>query len=55
MCFRIILSCHVHLCSIAMHEERSNKHADDEKIPDGAVPAYLLDREGVSRAKVFAN
>ena len=36
-----------------MHEERSNKHADDEKVPDGAVPAYLLDREGVSRAKVL--
>lgn len=24
-------------------------------MPDGAVPAYLLDREGVSRAKVLSN
>ena len=41
--------------TIAMHEERNNKHANDEAVPDGAVPAYLLDREGVSRAKVLSN
>jgi len=35
-----------------MHEEKSNKHTDDAPIPEGAVPAYLLDREGVNRAKV---
>jgi ABC-type Zn2+ transport system substrate-binding protein/surface adhesin len=35
-----------------MHEERTNKHANDEPAAPGAVPAYLLDREGVSRAKV---
>ena len=38
-----------------MHQERTNKHANDDAIPDGAVPAYLLDREGVSRAKVLSN
>jgi len=39
---------------IAMHEERTNKHATEE-VSDGAIPAYLLDREGVSRAKVLSN
>ena len=41
--------------TIKMHEERNNKHANDDEVPDGAVPAYLLDREGVSRAKVLSN
>ena len=35
-----------------MHQEKTNKHATDEGVPEGAVPAYLIDREGVSRAKV---
>lgn len=43
------------LSSINMHQERDNKHANDEAVPKGAVPAYLLDREGVSRAKVLSN
>ena len=37
---------------LAMHEEKANKHANEDTVPKGAVPAYLLDREGVSRAKV---
>lgn len=41
--------------TIAQHNQRNNKHANDEKVADGAVPAYLLDREGVSRAKVLSN
>jgi ribosome biogenesis protein NSA2 len=41
--------------TIAMHEERTNKHKDKDAIPDGAVPHYLLDREGQSRAKVLSN
>ena len=41
--------------TISQHNERSNKHANDEAVADGAVPAYLLDREGVSRAKVLSN
>ena len=41
--------------TIAQHNERSNKHANDDAVAEGAVPAYLLDREGVSRAKVLSN
>eukprot|EP01134_Creolimax_fragrantissima_P000157 CFRG0157T1 len=41
--------------TLKMHDERTNKHKDDEAVPDGAVPAYLLDREGQSRAKVLSN
>ena len=39
--------------TIAEHNEKGNKHANDDAVADGAVPAYLLDREGVSRAKVL--
>ena len=38
-----------------MHQEKKTKAKDTEKVPDGAVPAYLLDREGQSRAKVLSN
>lgn len=38
-----------------MHEQRNTKQKDDDKTPKGAVPAYLLDREGQSRAKVLSN
>jgi len=38
-----------------MHEERQTKTKDTENVPEGAVPAYLLDREGQSRAKVLSN
>jgi ribosome biogenesis protein NSA2 len=41
--------------TIAEHNERGNKHANDDAVAAGAVPAYLLDREGVSRAKVLSN
>lgn len=41
--------------TIALHQQGSNKHANDDKMNDGAVPAYLLDREEVSRAKVLSN
>jgi ribosome biogenesis protein NSA2 len=41
--------------TIAMHEERTNKHQNTDAMPTGAVPAYLLDREDVSRAKVLSN
>lgn len=36
-----------------MYEERNTKEKNDEKTPKGAVPAYLLDREGQSWAKVL--
>lgn len=41
--------------TLSMHQEGSNKHANDEDVTAGAVPAYLLDRENVSRAKVLSN
>jgi ribosome biogenesis protein NSA2 len=41
--------------TLAMHQEGSNKHAADDKVEEGAVPAYLLDRENVSRAKILSN
>ncbi|TKS84662.1 Ribosome biogenesis protein NSA2-like protein [Collichthys lucidus] len=44
-----------YLCSIKMHEQRRTKQKNDDKTPEGAVPAYLLDREGQSRAKVLSN
>lgn len=42
-------------CRIKMHEKRNTKEKNEEKTPKGAVPAYLLDREGQSRAKVLSN
>ena len=38
-----------------MHEEKNTKKKTDDNVPEGAVPAYLLDREGQSRAKVLSN
>ena len=38
-----------------MHEERNNKHENADAVPAGAIPAYLMDRQGVSRAKVLSN
>ncbi|XP_048968940.1 ribosome biogenesis protein NSA2 homolog [Canis lupus dingo] len=41
--------------TIKMHEKRNTKPKNDEKTPQRAVPAYLLDREGQSRAKVLSS
>ncbi|XP_033120643.1 ribosome biogenesis protein NSA2 homolog [Anneissia japonica] len=41
--------------TIKMHEERKTKKRTNDEVPEGAVPAYLLDREGQSRAKVLSN
>ena len=38
--------------TIAMHEERDNKHKADDGVPQNAVPAYLLDREQVGRYRM---
>ncbi|KAG2269603.1 hypothetical protein Bca52824_064158 [Brassica carinata] len=34
-----------------MHEETSSRRKTDEDVQEGAVPAYLLDRENTSRTK----
>uniref|UniRef100_A0AAY5JVV9 Ribosome biogenesis protein NSA2 homolog n=1 Tax=Esox lucius TaxID=8010 RepID=A0AAY5JVV9_ESOLU len=41
--------------TLKMHEQRKTKQKNDDKTPEGAVPAYLLDREGQSRAKILSN
>lgn len=41
--------------TLRMHEEKRTKKRDPEKVPEGAVPAYLLDREGQLRAKILSN
>lgn len=41
--------------TIAMHEERDNKHKADDGVPQNALPAYLLEREQADRAKVLSN
>lgn len=37
------------------HEEKLNKQKEAKPVPDGAIPAYLMDREGQSRAKAMNN
>ena len=41
--------------TISKHEEKDAEHAKADAAPKGALPAYLLDREGTSRAKVLSN
>ncbi len=41
--------------TLKMHDERNNTHKDKDAVKPGAVPAFLLDREEVSRAKVLSN
>ena len=40
---------------IKQHEERQTKNKKEGVVPEGAVPPYLLDREGQSRATVLSN
>lgn len=39
---------------IALHQEKKTKKAA-EKVEEGAIPAYLLEREKVARGKVLTN
>jgi len=41
--------------TIAMHQEKTTKHKNEDAVPAGAIPTYLLEREGVSRAKILSN
>lgn len=38
-----------------MHEEKEVEHGNADAVPKGAVPTYLLDREGTTRAKMLSN
>lgn len=38
--------------SLAMHDESTSRRKVDDDVHEGAVPAYLLDREDTTRAKV---
>ena len=41
--------------TLKVHEEKDTEHGNKDNVPKGAVPSYLLDREGVSRAKILSN
>lgn len=41
--------------TIATHEEKEARAKNDDGMSDGAVPAFLLDRETTSRAKILSN
>ena len=41
--------------TIKAHEEKKTKQKTNENVQEGAVPAYLLDREKQNRAKVLSN
>ncbi|KAL1921685.1 uncharacterized protein VTP21DRAFT_10327 [Calcarisporiella thermophila] len=41
--------------TIKQHEEKNAKQKDGNAVPEGAVPAYLLDREEQQRAKILSN
>ncbi|GKE46657.1 ribosome biogenesis protein NSA2 [Tanacetum coccineum] len=41
--------------TLAMHEESSSRRKVDDDVQEGAVPAYLLDRDATTRAKVLSN
>jgi ribosome biogenesis protein NSA2 len=40
---------------IKMHEAQTVKSHNPGDVPSGAVPAYLLDREGENKAKILSN
>lgn len=35
-----------------MHEESSSRRKVDDNVEDGAIPAFLMDRDTTARAKV---
>jgi hypothetical protein len=41
--------------TIKAHEERDVKAKDNEIMPEGALPTYLLDREGTNDAKALSS
>jgi len=41
--------------TLAVHEESSSRRKVDDEVHEGAIPAYLLDRESTNRAKTLSN
>ncbi|KAJ3841634.1 TGF beta-inducible nuclear protein 1 [Lentinula raphanica] len=41
--------------TLKAHDERNIKQADSSTVPDGALPTYLLDREGQKDAKALSS
>lgn len=41
--------------TIAMHEQGDKRNRQEQGIPQNAVPAYLLERDQVDRAKILSN
>jgi len=41
--------------TLKMHEQRNTKTKDEDNVPEGAIPAYIMDREVQKRAKVLSN
>lgn len=40
--------------TIAMHQEKKTKKKDVKAAPEGAIPAYLMEREGQNKAKALS-
>ncbi|KAH9624809.1 hypothetical protein KSS87_018125 [Heliosperma pusillum] len=41
--------------TMKQHEETASRRKVDDEVHDGAIPAYLLDREQTTRAKILSN
>jgi len=41
--------------TIRMHEEKQSKNKEGDIVKEGAIPAYLLDRQEQSRSKILSN
>jgi len=41
--------------TIALHEQKTDKQKDDDAVPSGSVPTYLMDREGENKSKILSN
>eukprot|EP01066_Platyproteum_vivax_P001970 Platyproteum_vivax@DN12445_c0_g1_i1.p1 len=41
--------------TIRIHQQKDAKQKKEDEVPKGAIPAYLLDRDTVSRTKVLSN
>ncbi|KAJ3683716.1 hypothetical protein LUZ60_013943 [Juncus effusus] len=41
--------------TLAMHDESSSRRKVDDNVQEGAKPAYLLDRNETTRAKILSN